>query len=331
MKRASEQQTVGLFDEIRRAAAVVAHRARFVHIDEGALDSLAERLASEISLFDATESSDPVLRRRGGDSETLVFVITLDAVNFGSGYFPFMKKRADCSGYMTIATALEERFNAEGAFSANELAELSAADCACLFGQTLESPEMAELMQLFSRSLSDLGRFLQARFEGSFEGLVTAARGRAKDLVGLLAEMPLYRDVARYEELRVPFYKRAQITCADLALAFEGRGSGAFDDIDELTLFADNLVPHVLRREGVLVYSRDLLDRIMRERLLMSDSAEEVEIRACALHAVELLCARLAERGRALPARHLDHLLWERGQNPEMKSEPRHRCRCSFY
>ena len=39
------------------------------------------------------------------------------------------------------------------------------------------------------------------------------------------------------------FYKRAQIVASDLALA----GVAEFDDLDRLTIFADNLVPHVLR------------------------------------------------------------------------------------
>jgi len=33
----------------------------------------------------------------------------------------------------------------------------------------------------------------------------------------------------------------------DLSIALEGRGLGAFADLDRLTIFADNLVPHVLR------------------------------------------------------------------------------------
>ena len=44
------------------------------------------------------------------------------------------------------------------------------------------------------------------------------------------------------------FYKRAQIAANDLHLA----GVVDFADIDRLTIFADNLVPHVLRLDGVL-------------------------------------------------------------------------------
>ena len=46
------------------------------------------------------------------------------------------------------------------------------------------------------------------------------------------------------------FYKRAQIVPNDLAVA----GVADFRDLDRLTIFADNLVPHVLRVDGVLRY-----------------------------------------------------------------------------
>ena len=111
-----------------------------------------------------------------------------------------------------------------------------------------------------------------------------------------------------------------------LARAFGGEGLGRFDDVDRLTAFADNLVPHVLRMAGVLVYDDDLADRIDREELLEAGSPEEVEIRACAVYAVELLAARTG-----LTAATIDHQLWQRGQDPENKAVPRHRCRCSWY
>ncbi len=85
----------------------------------------------------------------------------------------------------------------------------------------------------------------------------------------------------------MPFFKRAQIAAADLALA----GIAPADDLAELTLFADNLVPHVLRVDGVLEVDPELVARIESEQLLEHDSPEEVELRACALHAVELLVA----------------------------------------
>ena len=89
-------------------------------------------------------------------------------------------------------------------------------------------------MQLYARSLSDLGHFLVAHDMRSFADLVEAASGSAERLAGLLDRMPLYRDVSRYHGIDVPLYKRAQITAADLALAFGGQGPGHFADLDRL-------------------------------------------------------------------------------------------------
>jgi hypothetical protein len=117
------------------------------------------------------------------------------------------------------------------------------------------------------------------------------------------------------------FYKRAQIVPSDLALA----GLAAFDDLDRLTIFADNLVPHVLRCEGVLRYEPGLAAHIDAGRQLRM-GPQEREIRACAVHACELL----AQRTR-IPPRVLDLWLWNRGQAPAIKARPRHRCRTVFY
>jgi Potential Queuosine, Q, salvage protein family len=318
---------VSLFAEIRAASAEVTRRALSVHIDADALERFAQALAAERP---ARPALDPAHQRLGAPPETLAFVVTLNALNFGSGWFPVLRKRAGLSGYLTVAGALREHFEARGPWSARELTAQSPESCARVFGQE-GNAAAGELMAWFARALGDLGRFLEDGFGGRFEGPIEAAGGAAEALVRLLARMPLYRDVARYGELEVPFYKRAQITCADLALAFEGRGPGSFRDLAELTLFADNLVPHVLRMKGVLRYAPELAARIEREELLASGSPEEVEIRAVALHGVERLAAACAAQGFAILPAALDQLLWARGQAPEIKAVARHRTRCTFY
>jgi hypothetical protein len=316
-----------IFARLREAAAEVTRRARHVRIDSEALEELAGVLARERP---AQPSLDPGQRGLASEASTIAFVVTLNAINFGSGWFPHLRKRGGLSGYLTIAGALRERFEREGPWTAAELERISAEDCARLFGQTLEPP-VSELMELFARALRDLGAFLAREHRGRFAGPIEEAGGSAEQLVRTLARMPLYRDVARYEGFEVPFYKRAQITCSDLAEALRGDGLGRFRDIDELTLFADNLVPHVLRSLGVLLYSPDLAKRIDAEELIGSGSEEEVEIRAVALHAVERLAGSCARRGWRAPPRRLDHLLWSRGQSPRVKARPRHRTRCPYY
>jgi hypothetical protein len=67
--------------------------------------------------------------------------------------------------------------------------------------------------------------------------------------------------------------------------------------------------------------------RIEAGELLEHDAPEEVEIRACALHAVELL---VAAHG-ATTATAVDNVLWHRGGEPRYKARPRHRAPCTAY
>ncbi|MCP4242838.1 MAG: hypothetical protein GY772_19975 [bacterium] len=324
--RAAAGSAEDVVERVRRVCARVAGCARWVRIDDDALVKLAADLASADEPF-----PDPVHRPFGDEATTLAFVLTLDAVNFGSGWFPELRKRPGRSGYFSIATGLRERFEAAGPLPAAALVDTNSEDCAEMFGQRGAGEGAAELMELFARALRELGAWLLARYAGRFEGPVEAAGGSAARLVEALAEMPLYRDVSRYQGFEVPFFKRAQITASDLATAFGARGYGRFDDLRHLTIFADNLVPHVLRCEGVLVYATELAERVDAGELLPHGSPEEVEIRGLAVHAVERCVEQCWRLGAEATARHLDSVLWSRGQRPEMKARPRHRTRSSFY
>lgn len=317
-----------LFARIRSAAAEVTRRARHVAIDPKRLDALAGELARGPFVH---EDLDPMHAYSGEPERMQAFTIALDAINFGSGWFPVLKKRGGLSGYRSIATACRESIEAGDAWDGAWLRSSTPASLARLLGQDPNEPEVAELMALYAAAWRELGEWLLARHGDRFASVVAAAGGSAERLVLSLAELPLYRDVARYDELEVPLFKRAQITVADLARLFGGKGPGHFRDLDRLTLFADNLVPHVLRCHGVLVYAPALAARIDAEALLVPGSPEEVEIRAVAVEAVERLVARMAALGRPTTAHALDGLLWNAGQAPEIKARPRHRARCAYY
>jgi hypothetical protein len=178
-------------------------------------------------------------------------------------------------------------------------------------------------MALFARSLNDLGHRVATEYGGKFAAVVDDAESSAVAFVDTLRRWDCFADTSRYDGLEVPFLKRAQIAAADLARA----GVAAFHDLDRLTMFADNLVPHVLHLDGLLTYDDKLLDRIERGELIDHGAREEIEIRACALHAVELL----AEQRAGALAADIDAVLWHRGQDARYKASPRHRSRCTAY
>lgn len=320
---------MSIFDEIRDGCRHVAENAARVRID-------AECLADYARDFPVAEigaaTLDPETHYLGHGKDTLAFVLALDAINFGSGYFPHIRKRPGHSGYFTVAASINDWFQAEGAPSAARLARLTQGDCARIFNQDLGNPPAAELMGLFAKALNDLGALLLARFDGECAKLVESTNHKAENLVAALRIMPFFDDVEIWHGHKVPFMKRAQLTAADLGLAFDHEGWGRFDDLDSLTIFADNLVPHVLRVDGVLGYDPDLAAHIDREEPIEVGSIEEIEIRAAALHAVELLKQQLHAAGHVnITSMALDYLLWNRGQAARYKAIPRHRARGVFY
>ena len=263
---------MALPDDVRAACTRLAEQATSVRLDPERLDAVLDDGAGG---WDVTAPAlDPERHfLDGSEADVATYLLTLDTVNFGSGWWPTLRKR--------------------------EVADV------------LGQPADHELMALFAQALRDLGTFLGER---SALDLVRAAGGSAVRLAEALADgMAMYDDRG--------FYKRVQLVPSDLALA----GVARFTDLDRLTIFADNLVPHVLRVEGVLVYDPRLAARIDAGELLRP-GPQEREIRAGAVRACELLAARLG-----VDERTVDHWLWTRGGEPRYKAIPRHRCRTVFY
>lgn len=316
-----------LTDEVRASCARIAADARSVRID---LDA-----AAEVQPVDPP-TLDPERHYLEGDpADVADYVLALDAVNFGSGWFPTLRKRTSegkpVSGYFTVSWALADHVRAHGPPTAAWMAQIGMNEIADILGQDPAN----ELMSLYAQALRTLGRFLAsapyqptrstqtAQSELPHErdqpawralDLVAESGGSAERLATMLAQgMAMFDDRG--------FYKRAQIVANDLALA----GVAEFHDLDRLTIFADNLVPHVLRCDGVLVYEDALAAHIDGGEQLPLGGAER-EIRACSVHACELISQRTG-----VPARTIDTWLWTRGQASEYKSRPRHRCRTVFY
>jgi len=294
-------------EEVRAHAATIAAGSRAVRIDHDRMQALTW----------PSDAPPPTLNPRhhcleGSEADVALSMLIEDGVNFGSGWFPTLaKRRGDdgrpVSGAITVAWALADRFRAHGPWTNAQLRAMRTEEVAATLGQRADH----ELMALYAQALRSLGSFLAER---TALDLVREAGGNAAELARTVASgMALWADRG--------FYKRAQLLPSDLALA----EVATFGDLDRLTIFADNLVPHVLRCEGVLVYDPLLAAHVDAGKLLPAGPWER-EIRGCAVHA----CATLAPR-LGLTEPELDRVLWNRGQAPEHKARPRHRCRTVYY
>jgi hypothetical protein len=315
-----------LFATIRNRCAEVAASARWVAIDPAAIASYASTLAARIASL--AHTAEHHLLGRGND--TLAFFVILDTINFGSGWSPWLAKTG-ASGYFTVAQRLTQHCDAHGIPTAAELTRWSTQDCARILDQDLANPHAQELMWLFALALNALGAWARDRHGGDLLGFLRGAAS-AEQAVTALSAMPFFRDVATYGVREVPLFKRAQILLHDLAITAPGHPLLGFPDLAELTIFADNIVPFVLRADGVLRYHAWLDRRVHNGELIGAGAPEEIEMRACALHAAELLRGALARAGRAVTAREIDQALWTRGQEIRGRVATRpHLTRCVFY
>lgn len=318
--------------EVLETCRDVARKTRHVTIDEEALTRFCRHLVAqevEIPPWDWRHHF------RGGEEETVAYLLVLDTLNFC--FWPAAgKKRWEIryggeglSGYVGLAACLKKAVEAGIPIThAEYLAHLSMER----FRQVLDGDGELQLMERRLEALHELGEGLCRDHRGRVTLLVASAQNSAVRLAKLLAErFCSFRDVAEYGGGRVHFYKRAQIFAADLHGAFGGEGWGAFSDLDQLTAFADYKLPQVLRHIGIFRYSPPLAQGVDDRALIPAGSPEEVEIRACTIVAVDMIRRELRRLGRERRAFEIDWILWNLGQDDEYRARPYHRTVTVFY
>ena len=101
---------MALPDRIRAACARVAAQASHVRIVDEAIPAYARTLP-------AVSPPAPDLAPGATDEARAAFSLELNAVNFGSGWFPTLRKTDGRSGFRTVEGGLKAR----GPWSAEEL------------------------------------------------------------------------------------------------------------------------------------------------------------------------------------------------------------------
>src|SRR5437588_868334 len=161
-----------LTDDVRAHAERIAARARSVRVDPEALQALDPGPEPEM---------DPVRHYlEGSEADVAAYLLVLDTVNFGSGWFPTLRKRAGSSGYFTMSWGLADRWRAHGPWTNAQLRAMRTEEVADALGQ----PRDHELMALFAQALRQLGTWLGERTPLE---AVARARGSAKTRLGMTA------------------------------------------------------------------------------------------------------------------------------------------------
>jgi len=198
---------------------------------------------------------------------------------------------------------------------------------------------LSPLVKFLQKALNETGEVLFTYGYENFSALVfstlNSGAPKAADLVSKLVKLfPAFNDTAEYKSNTVKIIKKAQLLACDLYRALKDKDPRfVFEDIGNLTVFSDNVLPAVLRKFGVLTLS-DHLAKIVDSQEILPRGDEEVELRLCAVYACDLIVAEAREKGNQdLNAAKLDYYLWLKGKDEQegFRQIERHYTQDTYY
>jgi len=322
-------------NRVLETTSKIIENPKYVFIDQATIDNVGEKIAGEdleIPSWDAPVFLD------GDDQATIDFFLLGNSINFAYTDFDSGVKYStgfmdtEWKGAFGMWAALKKAVQQglpilEGEY----LSRVSAEDLKTIFHGNIEIPLFDERLEIFRQ----VGEVLAVNYSGHFYNLVEASNGRLFNqgtglVERLTKDFPSFDDSVVYNGEVVRFDKRAQLGPAMLYGRFGNQGQFQMGDVDELTVFADYVLPKSLRDMGILIYEESLANRIDNHQLINAGSQEELEIRASTIHASKMLQDRINQYRTDNPvnALHIDYRLWAESRN---KPGPHHLTKTTAY
>ena len=208
------------------------------------------------------------------------------------------------------------------------LEKLSLEKAKDLFGGEPEIPFLKQRLTI----LNKVGEKLVRKFDGRFHNFYKTAPKEAGELMEVIArEFYGFEDVSEYKGRKVYFYKKAKLLVADLVFGFGAKAESEIVGLEHLTGKADYKIPQILRKLGILRYSKNLAKIVDSKTVIERDSEYEVEIRANMLWATKLISERLNKKYPDMYPIKVDYLLWNLSQQKSESDKPYHLTETVFY
>nr|SVE69941.1 EOG090X0A16 [Eubosmina coregoni] len=342
----------------RESAAFIASIAQDVKIDPLGIQNVAKEIVRAVECEEFKPNNLYIHSYPlpiDGEPASIEWLFVADVLNFSfwqlqeDQHYTVELKGIKYTGYMALCAALTKALEVNKEFflcagipitTSTFYANITADDITKIFASATQPIPLPEDRL---KNLQEAGKVLNDKFGGSFCNCVKQANQSAQQLLTIIVDnFPCFRDEAIIGGKTVSLYKRAQILVADIWGLFKGEGLGKFDDIDTITMFADYRVPQTLIKFGALQYTERLYELLNKNHLFENGDREEVEIRGCSIHAVELIRDEIEKNHRTtvldaanlkLNSSMIDFFLWEyrRRFAKELARIPYHKCRCIFY
>lgn len=279
----------------------VVDGAQLVRINHEKITEVANWMAYE----EFAKPDGSMLFDFGNDPDVLMdFTLVVNTMNFAFTDFStgvkfetdYMGKRW-CDSEAMVAS-IHRAINAGIPFFSGEyLAKLTRKDLESVFAGTIEMPMLDERVVLFN----EVGRVLVEKYQGRYSNFVRSCAPRLYAngdglLERLTTEFPRFRDVSIYHGSEVHIFKLAQLGIWGMHLALSPRGAWKLEDADNLTAFADYIVPVGLRVMNIFEYTPELEKQINSLVEVKRDSEAEVELRASSIYVIAKLTEEINKR-----------------------------------
>jgi hypothetical protein len=279
----------------------VVKSAELVGINHNKITEVADWMAYE----EFAKPDGSMLFDFGDDPDFLMdFTLVVNTMNFAFTDFStgvkfetdYMGKRW-CDSEAMLACLHRAINSGIPFFSGEYLAKVTRKDLESVFSGIIEMPMLDERVTLFN----EVGRILVDKYQGRYSTFVRSCAPRLYAngdglLERLTTEFPRFRDVSIYNGSEVHIYKLAQLGIWGMHLALSPRGAWKLEDADNLTAFADYIVPVGLRVMGIFEYTPELEKQINSLVEVPRNSQAEIELRASSIYVIAKLTEEINKR-----------------------------------
>ena len=279
----------------------VVKSAQLVGINHNKITEVADWMAYE----EFAKPDGSMLFDFGNDPDVLMdFTLVVNTMNFAFTDFStgvkfetdYMGKRW-CDSEAMLACLHRAINSGIPFFSGEYLAKVTRKDLESVFSGTIEMPMLDERVTLFN----EVGRILVDKYQGRYSTFVRSCAPRLYAngdglLERLTTEFPRFRDMSIYNGSEVHIYKLAQLGIWGMHLALSPRGAWKLEDADNLTAFADYIVPVGLRVMGIFEYTPELEKQINSLVEVPRNSQAEIELRASSIYVIAKLTEEINKR-----------------------------------
>ena len=293
--------TVNWNSPVLKSLDPVVSQPKLVHINKAKLVDVANWMAYE----EFPKPDGSMLFDFGNDPDVLMnFTMVVNTMNFAfTDFNTGIKFETDYQGKRwcdseAMLASIHRAINAGTPFfSGDYLANLTREQFCSIFAGTIEMPMVDERVAIFN----EVGRVLVEKYQGKYSNFVRSCAPRLYSqgdglLERLVTEFPRFNDVSDYHGNQVQIFKLAQLGIWGMHLALSPRGLWKLEDPQELTAFADYIVPVGLRVMGVFEYAPELEKQINELQEVKRDSDAEIELRASSIYAIALLTEEINKR-----------------------------------